>query len=73
MPRAEFDAVKATRTRSVLFTKYVFWALSFAFVLLLGNAYLSLVQRWLALLETSRLALAFIVHLRGRTGGSAQG
>jgi hypothetical protein len=57
MPWLKNDELQAVRGRSVLFTKYVFWALSFAFVLLIGNAYFSLVQRWLVLLETTRQLL----------------
>ncbi|HXB68050.1 MAG TPA: hypothetical protein VNY05_07395 [Candidatus Acidoferrales bacterium] len=57
MPWSESDELRAVRGRSVLFTKYVFWALSCAFVLLIGNAYFSLVQRWLVLLETARQLL----------------
>jgi hypothetical protein len=54
MPWLERDELQAVRRRSVLFTKYLFWALSFALALLIGNAYFSLVQRWLALLESTR-------------------
>src|ERR1051326_776076 len=51
------NPLAAIRSRSLLVTKYIFWALSFAFLLLIGNAYSSLVQRWLALLERTRLLL----------------
>ncbi len=57
MPWLENDELRAVRGRSVLFTKYVFWALSLAFVLLTGNAYFALVQHWLALLQTTRQIL----------------
>src|SRR5689334_8964163 len=49
--------LSAIRSRSVVLAKYFFWALSFTFVLLVGNTYLSLVQRWLALLEMTRQVL----------------
>ena len=63
MPWLESDELRAVRGRSVLFTKYVFWALSFAFVLLTGNAYFALVQHWLALLETTRQVLGIPVRV----------
>jgi hypothetical protein len=57
MPALEYDKLRAVRVRGLLFTKYIFWTLSFAFVLLIANAYFSLVQHWLAMIETTRQLL----------------
>src|SRR5437764_7356810 len=45
------------RARACVFQKYIFWALTAAFVLLLTRVYASLIQDWVGLLRTARQIL----------------